>query len=100
MIDKNACRAFRQQIAHILLREWDPIRVREMSGPDDEYDMYIYGVFRLLLDGKGEEAIAEHLLAIERDRMGLSGTPRDQRLSVARSLMALPTPADESRPSA
>jgi hypothetical protein len=100
MIDKYASREFRLRIRTILFREWDPIGVYGVQGPEDEYDMYVYGVFRLLLDGKDERAIADHLAAIERDRMGGQTTSSEQRVSVARALKALPLPADGSRPSA
>jgi hypothetical protein len=72
-----------------------------MPGPEDEYEMYVYGFFRMLLDGKDEEAIASHLLEIENDRMGLSQpTSREHRTAVARTLRSLPIPTDASRPSA
>jgi hypothetical protein len=101
MIDKYVSREFRKRINHILFKEWDPIGVRDMEGPEDEYEMYVYGVFRMLLDGKDEEAIANHLLEIERERMGLSQpTSGEHRIAVGRILKSLSIPADASRPSA
>jgi hypothetical protein len=70
-----------------LLDEWDPIGVA--AEVDGEYDSYIGGVLGLLRAGADEHAIAEHLLAIERERMGLPGTPIDRRLSVASGLRRL-----------
>ena len=99
MIDKYASREFRRQIGRVLLREWDPIGVRDEPAAEDEYEGYVYGAFRLLLDGAGEDAIARYLLAIERERMGMDGTPDGHRRAAARALLALPRPADESRPS-
>jgi hypothetical protein len=100
MIDKQASREFRKQIGRILLEQWDPIGVRDEPAARDEYDGYVYGVFRLLLDRAPDEAIAAHLLGVERDRMGLDGTPETHRLAVAGALRAIPVPGDASRPSA
>ena len=100
MIDKQASREFRRQIGRVLLEQWDPIGVRDEPAARDEYDGYVYGVFRLLLEGASEQAIAAHLLIAERDAMGLDGTPETHRLAVAVALRALPIPPDASRPSA
>ena len=93
MIDKYASREFRRQINRVLLRDWDPIGVGDDPEASDEYESYVYGVFRLLLDGAGEDAVAAYLLDVERGRMGLDGTSDRHRLAAARALKALPVPA-------
>ena len=97
-MEKYAARDYRRRIGRVLLDGWDPIGVRHAPEAADEYDAYVPGVFRLLLDGAGEEAIAAHLLSIERERMGLDGTPEPHRLAVARALRALPVPTVGARP--
>jgi hypothetical protein len=57
----------------VLLREWDPIGIAEEPAAQDEYDSYAPGVARLILSGASGEAIADHLLSIEREWMGLRG---------------------------
>ena len=96
MIDKHASRELRQQIGRVLREQWDPIGVGDQPAAADEYDGYVYGVFRLLLDGASEHAIARHLLIAERDAMGLNGTPEAHRLAVAGALRSLPVPPDAS----
>src|SRR5271155_1083845 len=57
------------QIRAILNRDWDPIGVADED--DDEYDGYIGDVYSLLEIDAPEEAIADHLLRIEREFIGL-----------------------------
>lgn len=99
MIEKHASRDFRRQINRILLDQWDPIGVREEPAAQNEYEMYVYGAFRLLVDGASEQAIARYLLEIERERMGMDGTSGTHRLAVAASLKALRVPTDDAQPS-
>jgi hypothetical protein len=53
-------------IRQVLYREWDPIGVYG-AGPDDEYDSYIGGVYRILATSRSEEALIEFLSRIESD---------------------------------
>ena len=59
-------------IRRVLLDKWDPIGVREVPEAQDEYDGYVGGVYRLLTTGVSVPELAEHLVRIERDSMGLS----------------------------
>lgn len=77
-----------RQIASILLLIWDPIGVSDEPKAQDEYDGYVSGVFQLIEQGQPENAIADHLLAIERDRMGLPGDIARAR-AAARKLAVL-----------
>lgn len=74
----------------MLNRDWDPIGVADIV--DDEYDMYVGQLHSLLMKGGTDQDIAEYLLCVELERMGLTGTPLDQRLRVARNLQNLPLP--------
>ena len=68
-----------------LLRDWDPIGVRDVPEAQDEYDGYVGGLYRLLASGVTVTDLAEHLARIERDSMGLSARGRD-RMDVASRL--------------
>jgi hypothetical protein len=70
------------RIRAVLNKDWDPIGVADIA--DDEYDMYIGHIYSLLATDTDEQAIADHLLWIE--RMGLTGTPMNQLLKVAANL--------------
>lgn len=62
-------------IRQALLREWDPIGVRDVPEAQDEYDSYVGGVYRLLANGASNRQLAEHLSRIEQESMGFSTTP-------------------------
>ena len=70
-----------------LWEDWDPIGVRSMGGPADEYDSYAPTVLRMLLSGATEEELVAHLYAIETDQMGLEEGPRPHH--AARALLRL-----------
>ena len=73
-------------IDEILWRDWDPIGVFGVSGARDEYQRYLPEVFRLALAGD-RGGIAEHLLWVATDRMGLD-PQRDRDLAIADLVLA------------
>ena len=83
------------QIRIVLNTAWDPIGVADIV--DDGYDMYIGHIYSLLSTKGGEQAIADHLLWIEVNRMGLSSSPKERLLQVAASLRSLQLPPMHSR---
>jgi hypothetical protein len=90
-LDGRAWLTIQDEIRSVLNTDWDPIGVVG-DGIADEYDMYIGRIYSLLLSGASEQAIAEHLLSIEVDRMGLTSTPLDRLLNVAVKLLKLQLP--------
>ena len=76
-------------IRQILLQDWDPIGVRDSPAAQDEYDGYVGGVYRLLVSAASPETVAEHLRAIETEKMGLEHTHPSALLSVAERLCRL-----------
>ena len=79
------------QMREILNRDWDPIGVADIVA--DEYDMYIEQIHSLLAKCASENQIAEYLLWVEVERMGLTGTPIGQRRLVAKTLRELRLPS-------
>jgi len=73
------------------MKEWDPIGVRNVPQACDEYDGYIGEVYKLVLARASEDEIAEHLLRIEREQMGLEQGRKEDLLPVARNLLKLGT---------
>src|SRR5215213_58972 len=98
MSDTHRAREIRAAIAAVLLREWDPIGVRNEPGAQDEYDGYVGGVYRLLASGATAEQVAEHLARIEREQMGFERTAAGALLPVAQRLRALDVAPRSSRP--
>ncbi|HYE54316.1 MAG TPA: hypothetical protein VD996_05715 [Chitinophagaceae bacterium] len=62
-----------RQIDDILWNDWDPIGVNDYEEPSDEYYSYIPEVYKLKLQNATAEEIAQYLLKIETDNMGLNG---------------------------
>jgi hypothetical protein len=69
---KRKAREIQGRIREVLLREWNPIGC---GVPEDEYDAYIGGVYRLLAQGASTEQIAGHLAAVEHREIGFDVTP-------------------------
>jgi hypothetical protein len=63
-------------IHEILIHDWDPIGC---GVPDDEYDSYIPGICRLLLDGADDIEIGLHLEHLQTVNMGLQGNEQRNR---------------------
>lgn len=61
-----------QKIGEILLKEWDPIGVQDISEAQDEYDAYVSSLYKMLITGKSAQEIFDYLLWIETEHMGLS----------------------------
>ncbi len=60
-------------IDEILWTEWDPIGVNNCDEARDEYYSYIPQVFKLKIGNAAKETIAQYLLNVETERMGLFG---------------------------
>jgi hypothetical protein len=73
-MQKHEARRVKQEIDRILWDVWDPIGVKDMFPDDrDEYSSYVNGVFLLLTGGANDTQLAQHLLFIVTEAMGLSG---------------------------
>ena len=75
-------------IRTILLEDWDPIGVY-MAGPDDEYDTYIWPIFRRLRDGAGAAKVSDYLFQLEQDIMGCRPENRDRINVASKKLISL-----------
>lgn len=82
-------RQIQEAIGEILLREWDPIGVRDEPQAQDEYDSYVGGVYRLLASGASPQAVAEHLADLESGLLGFDSPSRRDLLPVAEELCRL-----------
>lgn len=69
----------------ILWRDWDPIGC---GVPEDEYESYVWPVYKLLIDGADRESVAEHLRLVACENVGLS-VPEKRLSLVVDKLMAL-----------
>lgn len=79
-------------IKRILLREWDPIGVRDYPGAEDEYDSYAFRIFTGLKSRAIEDDVARYLDWAQTENMGLPLTA-DANRKIAARIVALETPA-------
>ena len=77
-------------IRSILLTDWDPIGIKDEPKAADEYDEYIGDLSALLKNAASAEEIANYLVKIEREFMGLPGDISRAK-AVARSMFGLNT---------
>ncbi len=75
-------------IRQILYRDWDPIGVCG-AAPEDEYDSYIGGVYRILASSRSEETLIQFLAGAVEDVLGSQESAPERLRSVAQKLLAL-----------
>lgn len=84
---KERAAEVQESIRQILFYDWDPIGIND-SGPDDEYDSYVGGIYRLLTSGVDEYKLVERLYQLETMSMGLRGD-RERVKGIAEKLLKL-----------
>jgi hypothetical protein len=62
-----------RRVDEVLHYCWDPCEASREPQARDEYHAYLPQVFALVVGGADPPTIAEHLAAVERDRMGMPG---------------------------
>ena len=87
MIEEPVTTGEQERLRAVLQTEWDPIGVAGVQEASDEYDRYLPAIIGLLDRGASARVLADHLLSIERDRMGAQGDA-DRAERVARRLTA------------
>lgn len=61
------------KIKRLLWLAWDPIGInQEADWPDDEYDAYATGVYRMLREGRDHCAISQYLERCALEHIGVS----------------------------
>ena len=85
---KQRGQEIKQEIHDILWNDWDPIGVRGF-GPEDEYDFYIGGVYRMLTSKAPRESLFTHLQKIQTDSMGIPTVDREILNTVVDKLLNL-----------
>ncbi len=71
-----------EDIRQVLLRDWDPIGVKDSPEAQDEYDSYVWPVYSILLKRGGPRDVAAYLAELVQESMGL-GTSQDREEIVA-----------------
>lgn len=78
------------KLREIAWSKWDPIGLAELEDgwPADEYDRYLLQAAGQIWNGSTDHAVADYLIKIEMEHMGLTAAPdiRSRAVDVARSL--------------
>ena len=77
-----------EALDRLLYREWDPIGVHGLDGPDSEYQTYLPGFWRLVQDAASPADLAAYLSEVETSSIGVT-TSSEHRLDVASKAVAL-----------
>lgn len=72
----------------ILIKDWDPIGVGDIPEAQDEYDLYVEDLCKLLRAGQTSSNVYGFLRWIEIERMGLDGN-ESLTQQIAKKLVAL-----------
>jgi len=77
-----------KRIHDVLWNDWDPIGVNDY-GPDDEYDSYIGGIYRILSGKPTESELIGYLYQIETETMGQPFHNKELLHPIAQKLMEI-----------
>ena len=66
-------------IHKILLKEWDPLRIRHIPAMRDEYDDYLPNIFKLIRENSNETEIFEYLWWIEQNILEKKGKKENKK---------------------
>jgi hypothetical protein len=75
-------------LRQILYREWDPLGIAG-EWPEDEYDAYIGGVYRILATSRSGEELITYLQEVVQNQMGLRTGERETLRQIAQRLLAV-----------
>ena len=84
---EERAREIMAEIHAVLLHDWDPLGLQGVA-PDDEYDAYIGGVYRLLTGRPSVEDVVRHLMELEFHDMGITKRKNDL-MTVAGKLLQI-----------
>ncbi len=69
---KKAAECLQREVRLILLTEWDPIGINDVSECADEYDSYIGGAIGLLMRRSTDPELPDYFRKIETEKMGIT----------------------------
>jgi hypothetical protein len=81
--------AIQDSIRKVLIEDWDPLGISDVSECGEEYDSYIALIYRILVGSRAGDDLVEALCKIERDEMGVRPANSEVLLAVAKRLLEL-----------
>ncbi len=86
MIENSESKRIWADIRRVLMKVWDPIGVKDVPQAQDEYDSYVPGIYKLLIDRSSDDEIEAHLWLIVTETIGLSGATKSRMTDTVRAL--------------
>lgn len=83
----------RSEIRSVLWNVWDPINMKEMNGPADEYDSYINGTYEKLRGRSTDSELANDLLRIVQNDIGYQEATLEDMMPTVRALRQIQLPS-------
>ena len=80
--------SLQKKIKEVLLKDWDPIGIQNITEAQDEYDAYVSSIYKLLISQKTENEIFNYLWWVETEHMGLIGD-KQRTLAITKKLNKL-----------
>ncbi|MFZ1852080.1 MAG: hypothetical protein WAU15_07595 [Nitrosomonas sp.] len=77
-----------KEIRRILLKDWDPIGIKDIAEAQDEYNSYVPLISQMIISHKSVHEIFEYLWWIETEHMGLIGNKQITKF-IAEKLQSL-----------
>lgn len=81
-------KSLESDVRDVLLREWDPIGIKDVQEAQDEYDRYATAICGMLRSNQTLSEIYDHLRWIEVQHIGLDGDEEHTK-RIAMRLIAL-----------
>jgi hypothetical protein len=85
------------QIRQVLLRDWDPLRLRNDVVARDRYEPYVAAISQVLKGARSKEALLGILHRAKAKDFGLIDFPRTRNRIAARKLLEIKMSADDER---
>jgi hypothetical protein len=78
-----------QRIDEVLHYIWDPLGVKNVPEARDEYSSYVGTVVRMVVDGRSVQDIADYLISVEIEAMGLDPVrdPSGRHIEISKLLL-------------
>jgi hypothetical protein len=86
MTQKKEWKRVLGEIRNVLVTVWDPIGIKDEPNAQDEYDSYLGPIFSLLTQRKSDEEIADYLVLLVNENMGLGGAKKEHMFATIHAL--------------
>lgn len=87
--NKTKAKGIMNSIRKVLLNDWDPIGIKDVPVAQNEYDSYVGVIYRMIASQSQAKEVAEYLIKIEVEEMGLGLRKVENLLPIANRLLSM-----------